>query len=220
MIVALDGPSGAGKSSAARLAAQALGYVYIDTGALYRAIGLAVRMAGGSTEDAAQVAGCLPGLALSIQYLEGEQHVFLGGKNVSNEIRTPESSLAASNVAKIPAVRAFLLELQRELARKQNSILDGRDIGTVVLPEANLKIFLTASPEARAARRWSELQGKGLKEPYEKVLAEILFRDNEDANRPIAPLKPARDSILLDTTGMALEQVVETIVELVRRKCA
>ena len=214
--VAIDGPSGSGKSSCARLAAQALGFVYIDTGALYRAIGLAVRKAGGSTKDEAQVAARLPELQLHIKYIEDAQHVFLGEEDVSEEIRTPESALAASDVARVPAVRAHLLELQRSLARAQDSIMDGRDISTVVLPDAAVKIFLTASPEERARRRWLELQAKGIDEPREKVLEEVAARDEQDINRAISPLRPAEDSILLDTTGMAQDAVVRAIIELVK----
>ena len=218
MIVAIDGPSGSGKSSCARLAARALGFVYIDTGALYRAIGLAVRLAGGDTKNEARVEQCLPGLQLRIQYIEGTQHVFLGGRDVSEEIRTPESAMAASDVARMPAVRAFLLELQRGLARAQSSIMDGRDIGTVVLPDADVKIFLTASPEERARRRWLELQAKGLDDSYEKVLAEVVARDEADMGRAISPLRPAEDSILLDTTGMAQDAVVRAIIDIAKEK--
>jgi len=218
MIIAIDGPSGAGKSSCARLAAQALGFVYIDTGALYRAIGLAVRMAGQPAGDETQVAACLPEIDLSIQYVVGTQHVFLNGEDVSEEIRTPESAMAASDVAKIPAVRTYLLGLQRALARAQNSIMDGRDIGTVVLPEADVKLFLTASPEERAKRRWLELKSKGLDEPYAKVLAEVAARDKQDTERAISPLRPAEDGMLLDTTGMTREEVVQAIVNIVKEK--
>jgi len=216
MIIAIDGPSGAGKSSCARLAAQALGFVYIDTGALYRSIGLAVLRAGKSTKDEVQVTACLPDIRLSIRYIAGKQHVFLGEDDVSEDIRTPEGAMAASDVAKLPPVRAYLLELQRELARAQNSIIDGRDIGTVVLPDAEIKIFLTASPEERARRRWLELQAKGLDEPYEKVLAEVIARDGQDTNRAISPLRPAEGSLLLDTTGMTQDETVQTIINTVK----
>jgi len=218
MMVAIDGPSGAGKSSCARLAAQTLGFVYIDTGALYRAIGLAVRVAGASTKDETLVAACLPGIELRIQYIAGTQHVFWGNEDVSEAIRTPESAMAASDVAKIPAVRAYLLGLQRELARAQNSIMDGRDIGTVVLPEADVKLFLTASPEERAKRRWLELKTKGLDEPFGKVLAEVTERDRQDTERALSPLRPAEDGILLDTTGMTQEEAVRAIVDIVKER--
>jgi len=216
MIIAIDGPSGAGKSSCARLAAQALGFVYIDTGALYRSIGLAVLRAGKSTKDEEQVTAHLPEIRLSIRYIAGAQHVFLGDDDVSEDIRTPEGAMAASDVAKLPSVRAYLLELQRELARAQNSIIDGRDIGTVVLPDAEVKIFLTASPEERARRRFLELQAKGLDEPYEKVLAEVIARDEQDTNRAISPLRSAEDSILLDSTGMNRDETVQSIINTVK----
>ncbi|MDR1927558.1 MAG: (d)CMP kinase [Oscillospiraceae bacterium] len=216
--IAIDGPSGAGKSSVARRAAHVLGYVYIDTGALYRSIGYAARCAGISTKDAAAVEALLPQLSLSLRYIEGEQHVFLGEEDVSQAIRTPEASLAASEVSALPAVRDYLLERQRALAEVSNSILDGRDIGTVVLPQAQVKIFLTASAEERAERRCKELCAKGFREPYEKVLREIRQRDAQDSNRPIAPLKPAADSFTLSTTGLALEDAVNAAVTLIQSK--
>ena len=215
MITAIDGPAGAGKSTIAQQAAQRLGYAYIDTGALYRAIGLAVARAGASTKDAVAVAACLPGISLEVKYLHGAQHVFLDNEDVSEAIRTPEASLAASDVGKVPAVRDYLLELQRSLARAQNSILDGRDIGTVVLPDADVKIYLTATAEERARRRQLQLAEKGIDEPYEKVLAEVIARDEQDMNRPIAPLKQADDAILLDTTGYTFEESVQAVINLI-----
>ncbi|MDR0532168.1 MAG: (d)CMP kinase [Oscillospiraceae bacterium] len=218
MIIAIDGPAGAGKSTVARLAAAALCFVYIDTGALYRAVGLAAMRAGADLNDPGAVAAVLPGVRLSITYDEsGGQHIFLGSEDVSLSIRTPECSMAASAVGRVPAVRAFLLETQRSLARARSSVLDGRDIGTVVLPEADVKIFLTASPEERAARRWKELQARGVDEPYEKVLAEVVERDRQDTGRPIAPLRPAEDSVTLDTTGLTLEEAVARVVNLARQ---
>ena len=217
MIIAIDGPSGAGKSTVARRAAAQLGFVYIDTGALYRTIGLAVLRRGASTKDVAAVEQTLPELVLNIEYIDNAQHVILNGEDVSEAIRTPEASLAASDVGGIPAVRAYLLELQRTLARAQNSILAGRDIGTVVLPDADVKIFLTASAAERAARRHKELHEKGIAERYEKVLAEIEQRDFQDANRAIAPLKPAQDSILVDTTGLSLEEAITKVVQLIQK---
>ncbi|MDR1464247.1 MAG: (d)CMP kinase [Oscillospiraceae bacterium] len=220
MSVAIDGPSGAGKSTAARTAAAALGFAYIDTGAMYRAVGLAVRRAGKDTADPEEVAACLPGIHLALRYLSGVQHVFLGDEDVSEAIRTPEASLAASDVGRVPAVRTFLLGAQRELALRQSSVLDGRDIGTVVLPDARVKIFLTASAEERADRRCRELRAKGLDESYNNVLADIRRRDEQDANRPIAPLRPADDSIPLDSTGMSPHEVAAEIVRLVRLAAA
>ena len=220
MIVAIDGPAGAGKSTIAREAARTLGFAYIDTGALYRSIALAVLRAGASTRDEAAVAACLPELSLDVRTISGAQHVFLGGEDVSEVIRTPEVSMATSNVSAIPAVRAFLLELQRNLARAQDSILDGRDIGTVVVPGAEVKIFLTATPEERALRRWRELRAKGSGDPYEKVLAEVVERDERDSNRPASPLKPAEDSILVDNTGMNFEQSVQTVIDIIEKRRA
>ena len=202
MIIAIDGPAGAGKSTVARGAARALGYTYIDTGALYRGIGVSVMRLGIDTKDREAVAACLP---VPIDTTEA--------------IRTPEASMAASDVAAIPAVRAYLLEMQRDMARRaENCILDGRDIGTVVLPGADVKVFLTAKPEERARRRWLELQAKGADEPYEKVLAEVLTRDDQDMNRAEAPLRPAEDSILLDTTGMNLDESVRALLHSINTK--
>ena len=220
MIIAIDGPAGAGKSSIARMAAQHLGYAYIDTGALYRGIGLAVMRQGADTKDKQATADCLPGISLSVRYADDAQRVFLGEEDVSEAIRTPAASMAASDMGANPAVRAYLLELQRSLARAQNSILDGRDIGTVVLPDADIKIFLTAAPEERARRRFEELRTKGSCEPYEKVLAEVIARDEQDRSRPVAPLRPAEDSILLDTTGNEFEQSVQAVIGIIERAIA
>jgi len=216
MIVAIDGPAGAGKSSVAKEAAKRLGYAYIDTGALYRTVGLAVQRRGVSTKDAAAIAACLPGVELDVKYIDSVQRVYLAGEDVSQAIRTPEASLAASDVGKVPEVRAFLLELQRELAWAQDSILDGRDIGTVVLPDADVKIYLTASAQIRAKRRWLQLKAKNIEEPYEKVLAEVIARDEQDMNRAIAPLRPAEDSIELDTSGIDFEQSVQAVIEIIK----
>jgi len=198
MTIAIDGPAGAGKSTIARAAAQALGYAYIDTGALYRGIGVSVMRLGIDTKDKQAVASSLP---VPIDTTEA--------------IRTPEAALAASDVAAVPEVRAFLLQKQRDLAYAQNSILDGRDIGTVVLPDADVKIFLTADPGERARRRWEEQKAKGVNDPYEKVLAEVLARDEQDMSRAEAPLRPAEDSVLLDTTGMSVEQSVQALLTLI-----
>jgi len=201
MIIAIDGPAGAGKSTVARGAAQALGYTYIDTGALYRGIGVSVMRLGIDTKDKEAVAACLP--------------VFIDD---TDAIRTPEASMAASDVGLVPEVRAYLLEAQRGMARRGNCILDGRDIGTVVLPDADIKIFLTAKPEERARRRWEDLKARGIGDPYEKVLAEVLARDGKDMNRAEAPLRPAADSILLDTTDMNLDESVQALLNIIRSR--
>jgi len=219
MQIAIDGPSGAGKSTIAQAAAKALGWAYIDTGALYRAIGLAVMRSGADTQNADAVAACLPTIALDVQYHDGEQQVFIAGENVSEEIRTPEASLAASDVGKVAAVREFLLQLQRDLAAARPSILDGRDIGTVVLPDAPVKIYLTASAEKRARRRHVQLAEKGIHEPFEKVLQEVNARDAQDMNRAIAPLRQADDAVLLDTTEQTLQESIESVVQMIRGDC-
>ncbi len=214
--IAIDGPSGAGKSSCARLAAAKLGFIYVDTGALYRSLALAVLRAGLPLDDESAVRTLLPSLRLELGFVGNVQHVFLNGEDVSEEIRDPKVSRAVSAVARQSAVREHLLDMQREIAARQNCILDGRDIGTVVLPDAQLKIFLTASPEERARRRYAELQAKGNTDPYEKVLAEINQRDAQDAGREIAPLAPAPDSRHLDSTGLTPEETVGVIVRWVR----
>lgn len=216
--IAIDGPSGAGKSTLARAAAKALGYVYVDTGALYRSIGVHVLRQGLDTADAAAVAGALASARVSLRYINTEQRVFLGDEDVSDAIRTPEASMAASHVSAVPAVRAFLFDLQKDIARENNCVMDGRDIGTVVLPEADVKIFLTASAEERARRRFEELEAKGNQVEYETVLAEIRQRDYNDSNRAIAPLKPAEDSVHVDTTGFALEDATELILNVILSK--
>ena len=202
MTIAIDGPAGAGKSTIARAAARALGYTYIDTGALYRGIGVSVTRLGIDTKDRKAVAACLP---VPI--------------DTTDAIRTPEAAIASSQVAQIPEVRAYLLEIQRDMARKEkNCILDGRDIGTVVLPGADVKVFLTADPEERAKRRWEEQKAKEIDQPYLKVLAEVLARDEQDMNRAEAPLRPAGDSVLLDTTRMNLEQSIQALLEIIHSK--
>ena len=216
--VAIDGPAGAGKSTIARAAAKALGFLYVDTGAMYRAIGLWVRRAGKDTHDEGAVSGCLPGIRLELGYENGVQQVYVNGENVSQAIRTPEASMDASAVSAIPAVREFLLEQQREIARKNNVIMDGRDIGTVVLPEAQVKIFLTASPEERARRRYEELCQKEEQVTYEEVLKDVVQRDYNDTNRAAAPLRQAEDALLADTTGKSLEESIAFIQGLIREK--
>lgn len=215
--IAIDGPSGAGKSTLARALAKKLGYLYVDTGAIYRTVGLAARRSGTDPHDAAAVAALLPGLKIELGYGEdGLQRMYLDGEDVSAAIREPEISLYASAVSAIPAVRTFLMEQQRSLARTHCVIMDGRDIGTVVLPDADLKIFLTASSEARARRRWKELQEKGMDEPYEKVLAEIVERDRQDTTRAAAPLRQAEDAVAVDTTEYDLEESLDLLLNLVK----
>lgn len=214
--VAIDGPAGAGKSTIARACAQALGFVYVDTGALYRAIGLAVRRRGIAGTDPAGIAGVLPEITLALAYQDGTQRVLLGGEDVSEAIRTPEISRYASYVSAVPAVRAFLLETQRGLARRQSVIMDGRDIGTVILPDAQVKIFLTASPEARAARRCEELREKGQDVRLEDVLADMRARDAQDEGRAIAPLCQAADAVRVDTSALTLDESIAAVLSVIR----
>jgi len=216
--IAIDGPAGAGKSTIARQLAAGLGYIYVDTGALYRAVGVNAMRKGADTKDVQQVTGTLGSADVSLRFVDGEQRVFLGDEDVSLAIRTPEASMAASNVSAIPAVREFLFDLQRDIAAKNNCIMDGRDIGTVVLPNAQVKIFLTASAEVRAKRRYDELLAKGMQADYKQVLDEMVQRDYQDSHRAIAPLKQADDAVLVDTSDMNLEQVLDTLNKIVKEK--
>ena len=216
--VAIDGPAGAGKSTVARAAAANLGYIYVDTGALYRAVGVYCLRKGITTTDADSVGAILGKITVELKFIDGVQHVFLNGDDVSTEIRLPEASMAASNVSAIPSVRAFLFDLQRDIAAKNNCIMDGRDIGTVVLPNAQVKIFLTADPEERAMRRYKELIEKGSNVTYDEVLEDLKVRDYNDSHREIAPLKPAEDSVIVNTTGYTLEESIEKIVNTVKEK--
>ncbi len=217
--IAIDGPAGAGKSTIAKLAAKELGIVYVDTGAMYRAIGLAAIRAGiEANKDLTGIENLLPQINVEIAHSEGGQSVFLNGEDVSVEIRLPEVSVAASDVSKIPAVRAKLLELQRSLAEKNDVIMDGRDIGTVVLPDAQLKIFLTASVEERAMRRFRELTEKGVECDFDSVKSDMEYRDKNDSERKIAPLKPAEESIIVDTTGKTLDESVEWVMQIITEK--
>ena len=216
--IAIDGPSGAGKSSLARRLAQELGFLYADTGALYRAVGLAALRAGVAPSNAAAVEALLPSLTLSLRHTERGQRVLLGGEDVSDLLRTPDVSMAASDVSAIPAVRVFLLGLQKDIAANNNVIMDGRDIGTVVLPHAQLKIFLTASPEDRARRRYEELVTRGIDVKFETVLAEAVERDRQDTTRAVAPLKPAPDAVVVDTTGFAFDRSFGVLLALCREK--
>lgn len=211
--IALDGPSGAGKSTIAKAAAAKLGFVYADTGALYRSIAYHALSNGADVNDTAQVTAQLEGLDIKPVHRNGVQAVLVNGEDVSDKIRTPEVSMAASAVSKLPEVRAFLLDLQRNIARENDIIMDGRDIGTVVLPDAQVKIFLTASAEERASRRFKELSEKGDPSTYEEVLADINQRDYNDTHRDIAPLKQADDAMLLDSTEMTIDEVVDAIVK-------
>lgn len=204
--VAIDGPSGAGKSSMARRLAAELGYTYVDTGAMYRAVGLYALRAGKDPADNAAVETLLPQVHLDILLKDGTQHVLLNGEDVSAAIRAEEVGMAASAVGANPAVRAFLLDTQRSLAKSRDVLMDGRDIGTVVLPDATVKIFLTASPEARAQRRFAELQAKGEQADFETVLADIRRRDDQDTHRAAAPLRQAEDAVLVDTSELDIEQ--------------
>lgn len=216
--IAIDGPAGAGKSTAAKLAAKELGFVYVDTGALYRTIGVSVLRKGLDTSVKENVLPRLKEIEVTLGFVDGEQHVYLNGEDVSKEIRFPEASMAASNVSAMPEVRDFLTDLQRTLAKNNECIMDGRDIGTVILPNAELKIFLTASPEVRARRRFDELLAKGTPVDFDVLLEEIVQRDYQDSHREVAPLKPAADSVYLDTSDMTLDEVVAEIVRLAVEK--
>ena len=216
--IAIDGPAGAGKSSIAKAVSGVLGFIYVDTGALYRAIGLYALRKNTDTKDTEKVENLLTDIEVDLKFIDGNQRVFLNGEDVSEEIRLPEASMAASNVSAIPAVRSYLFELQRKIAKENNCIMDGRDIGTVVLPDADLKIFLTASPEVRAKRRYDELTAKGSKVEYDDVLSDLNARDYQDTHREVAPLIPADDAIVLDTTDMTFEQVETKIKSLTEER--
>lgn len=216
--IAIDGPAGAGKSTVAKGVAAKLGYIYVDTGALYRAIGVYALRAGVDTKDGDGVSALLPEINVELKFIDGVQHVFLNGEDVSVEIRTPYASMAASNVSAIPSVRSFLFDLQRNIASKNDCIMDGRDIGTVVLPNAQVKIFLTADPEERAMRRYKELIVKDPDVKYDDVLADLKVRDYQDSHREIAPLKPAEDSVVYNTTGNSLEESIEKVINIIKEK--
>lgn len=216
--VAIDGPSGAGKSTVARAAAARLGFVYVDTGAMYRAIGLAVCRKGISGEDAAGIIAALPEIDVRLSYQDGAQHVLLCGEDVSDAIRTPEIAYYASKVSAVPEVRKFLLDVQRDMAKKGNILMDGRDIGTVILPDAPVKIFLTASAEKRAERRYLELCQKDRQLTRESVLHDIVERDRQDMTRAAAPLRQADDAVLLDTSDMTLDESIEAVLQIIQEK--
>jgi len=213
--IAIDGPGGAGKSTVAKAVAKRLDILYVDTGALYRTVGLYVRSKDVDPKDAEAVSALLPEITLEVRYEEGAQHVYLNGVDHGDAIRTPEMSMYASAVSAIPAVRAFLLETQKDIARKNSVIMDGRDIGTVIIPDADLKIFLTASAECRATRRYKELLARGQEVRYEDVLAEMNERDGADSSRAIAPTKAAEDAIYFDNSDLDFEQTVERIIGMV-----
>ena len=215
--IAIDGPSGAGKSTLARMTAKNLGFIYVDTGALYRCVGLFVLRSGVGSKDVPAIVSLIPKIYVEMKYDDaGVQRMFLCGEDVTDEIRLPEISIYASDVSAIPQVRAFLMDTQRNMAEKYNVIMDGRDIGTVVLPDADVKIFLTASSEERAKRRYEELVEKGIMTEYEDVLNDVEYRDKNDSNRAVAPLRPADDAIILDTTGNTLERSFEIIINLIK----
>ncbi len=217
--VAIDGPAGAGKSTISKAAAAKLGYIYIDTGALYRTVGVNALRKGADVKDPLSVISTLTDdLKIELKFIDGEQRMFLGGEDVSEEIRTPEASMAASAVSAVPEVRKYLFDLQKNLAANNNCIMDGRDIGTVVLPDADVKIFLTASPEARAKRRHLELTEKGMDTKYADVLADMIERDYNDSHRAIAPLKQADDAVLADTSELNLQQSIELIISIIEGK--
>lgn len=214
--IALDGPSGAGKSTLAKSLAKELGILYVDTGAMYRAIGLYVRDHGIAADDEAGVFSCLDGIKIELAFRGGTQHVLLCGEDVGDKIRTPEISMYASRVSAIPAVRTFLLDAQRSLAKTSSLIMDGRDIGTVIFPDADVKIFLVASPEARAKRRTAELLAKGMQVTYEDVLRDMMTRDKNDRERTVAPAVAAPDAILLDNSGMEPEETLASALRIIK----
>jgi cytidylate kinase len=217
--IAIDGPSGAGKSTLARMTAKKYGLIYVDTGALYRSVGLHALRHGVASKDQEGVTKLLPGITVEMRYDgEGLQRMFLNGEDVTHEIRIPEASIYASDVSAMPPVRAFLLGMQREMAMKYDVVMDGRDIGTVVLPKAGLKLFLTASPEIRARRRFEELQAKNIAATYDEVLRDIIYRDKNDSERSAAPLKPADDAVHIDTTGRDLDECLGIISKLAEEK--
>lgn len=216
--VAIDGPAGAGKSTISKRLAKELGYIYVDTGALYRAIGLFALRHGADIHDSAAIVGLLAGIEIDLRFVGIEQRVFLCGEDVSDLIRTEAVSMAASAVSALPQVRDFLMETQRGLARRNNVVMDGRDIGTVVLPDADCKIFLTASPEERARRRYDELVAKGVAANYEVVLEDLKKRDYNDSHRETAPLKLADDGIEVDTTGLSLEGSIQKVIDTAKAK--
>lgn len=217
--IAIDGPSGAGKSTMARKVAAELNYLYVDTGAIYRSVSLYAYRAGVDKTDSEKIVSLLPEIHIDMQYqADGIQHMILNGEDVTDAIRQNEVSLYTSAVAAIPAVRAFLLDLQRNLAATHNVIMDGRDIGTVVLPDADLKIYLTASAEERASRRYLEMEDKPDKPTYDQILEDIKQRDYNDMHRAVSPLQQAEDAVLIDSTTMGFHEVCEEIMDLIEQR--
>ena len=216
--IAIDGPSGSGKSTLAKAVAQELGIIYVDTGALYRTIGYHVYLNGKDPHNAQEVEGLLSGINIELKYENGAQKVILNGEDLGDKIRMPEMSMYASAVSTIPAVREFLLEMQKSLARENSVVMDGRDIGTVIIPDADLKIFLTASNETRANRRTLELQAKGICISFEEVLNDMIERDRQDKNRDIAPAVPADDAIFFDNSNMSVEESLNEMVRLLNER--
>jgi len=218
--IAIDGPSGAGKSSVSKAAARELGIIYVDTGALYRTIGYYAREQGIAVDNAIAVVPYLDNIHIEVRYENGVQCVYLNGENLGDRIRQNEISMYASAVSSIPEVRAFLLDTQKKIAAENSVIMDGRDIGTVILPDAQVKVFLTASNEARARRRYIELQEKGMPLPYEEILADMNRRDEADRTRAIAPAIPAPDAVILDNSDLNFEETVAALLSIVRRIAA
>jgi len=218
--IAIDGPAGAGKSTMARRAAAELGFVYVDTGAIYRTVAYAVMQNGVLPEETEKIEALLPRIRVKLSWRDGVQHMYLNGADVSKRIRQPEVSSMASKISALPAVRAFLLDTQRNAAKTNSVIMDGRDIGTVVLPEANVKIYLSASAEVRAKRRFLELREQGGSDTYEEVLRDMIERDDRDMHREIAPLKRADDAVLLDTSALSLDESVDALLKIIREKLA
>lgn len=218
MKIAIDGPSGAGKSSVAKALARELGIIYVDTGALYRTIGYYVKSRGVAMGDKAGIIACLPEISLALEYRDGTQCVLLNGREVGDEIRRQDISMYASAVSSIPEVRSFLLATQRDIAEKNSVVMDGRDIGTVILPDAEVKIFLTAPVEERARRRYEELRQKGMETPFDEVLEQMKQRDAQDAERDIAPAVAAEDAVLLDNSGFGVEDSVAAVKQIIRQR--
>ncbi|MBR3953206.1 MAG: (d)CMP kinase [Oscillospiraceae bacterium] len=220
MKIAIDGPAGAGKSATAKAIAKEMNFIYVDTGALYRGVGLYAIRKGKNPASIEEVVPLLAEIKIEMRHEEGEQHIFLNGEDVSNKIRTESVSTAASAVSAIPAVRDFLFDMQRDIAEKNDVVMDGRDIGTVVLPDAQLKIFLTAKPEVRAERRMKQLAEKGIETPFDDVLADVIQRDYNDTNRDFRPLRLADDGILFDNSELNFEETVEKIISLAKERMA
>lgn len=217
--ISVDGPSGAGKSTLARMLAEALGYLYVDTGAIYRTVGLYARRRDISLADIGAVTDCLGRFSIDMRHGEdGLQHMYLDGEDVTEAIRAPEVSMYASAVSALPEVRSFLMDMQRDMAKRHNVIMDGRDIGTVVLPQADVKIFLTATAEDRARRRHRELAARGIETDYQQVLNELILRDKNDSERTAAPLRRAEDALLVDTTGNSLEESFDVLLQTIKER--